>query len=56
MSLLQEYIVYFWLIPVVFQICLPLAILAGWFAIKALGVFILKKPIPAKAIQSKFIS
>ncbi|MFW2369040.1 MAG: hypothetical protein ACN4GW_21705 [Desulforhopalus sp.] len=30
MSLLQETIVYIWLIPVVAQIIIPLAILVGW--------------------------
>lgn len=30
MSLLQETIVYIWLIPVVVQIIIPLAILVGW--------------------------
>jgi hypothetical protein len=51
MLLLQENIVYFWLIPVAFQICLPLVISGGWFATKSLG-FLLKKPIPALALQS----
>ena len=30
MSLLQENIVYIWLLPVVVQIIIPLAMLAGW--------------------------
>jgi len=30
MSLLQETIVYIWLIPVVAQVIIPLAMLVGW--------------------------
>jgi len=52
MSLLQEYIVYLWLIPVVFQICLPLVMLGGWFVIKLLKAILLRKPITPKALQS----
>ncbi len=51
MSLLQEFIVYFWLVPVVFQIFLPLALLGGWFATKLVGVF-RGKPLPAAVLQS----
>jgi hypothetical protein len=47
MSLIQENIVYFWLIPVVFQICIPLAMLAGWLISKTLGMLLLKNPKPA---------
>jgi hypothetical protein len=36
MSLLQETIVYIWLIPVVAQIILPLAMLVGWLVKKVL--------------------
>jgi hypothetical protein len=51
MTLLQENIVYFWLIPVVFQICLPLTIMGGSFARTLMG-FLLRKPMPATALQN----
>ena len=38
MSLLQETIVYFWLIPVVAQIIIPLAMLVGWSIKKVLNI------------------
>jgi ABC-type maltose transport system permease subunit len=37
MSLLQETIVYIWLIPVVAQIIIPLAMLVGWSITKVLN-------------------
>jgi len=52
MSLLQEYIVYIWLFPVFAEICLPLAMLMGWFSTKALSIFLLNKTTPAIAAQS----
>ncbi|WP_169309355.1 hypothetical protein [Desulforhopalus sp. IMCC35007] len=52
MSLLQENIVYFWLIPVVFQICIPLAMLGGWLINKTLGVFLHKNLNPPLLLKS----
>jgi len=52
MALLQEYIVCLWLIPVVFQICLPLVMLGGWFVIKLLKAILLRKSITPNALQS----
>jgi hypothetical protein len=51
MSLQQEVIVYLWLAPVVLQICLPLALLGGWFATELLRL-LRGKPLPVKALQS----
>jgi hypothetical protein len=43
MSLLQENIVYIWLLPVVAQIFIPLAMLVGWSIQKALNILFGKK-------------
>lgn len=51
MSLVQENILYFWLIPVAFQIFLPLAMFLGWCFARALGVLKLNTPAPAPALQ-----
>ncbi len=52
MSFLQENILYFWLLPVAFQICLPLAMFLVWcFARVLVGVFKLNKPAPAPVFQ-----
>lgn len=39
MLTLNETIVFLWMIPVGIQIFLPLAIMIGWIAGKALGIF-----------------
>ena len=49
MSLLQETIVYIWLLPVVAQIVLPLGMLLIW-SIKQVSIFQSRKPNVSKSI------
>lgn len=52
MSLLQEAIVYVWLVPVLFQIVLPLAMLIFWLGLKILeNLFGLKRGV-SRAVVS----
>ena len=46
MSLLQENIVYFWFIPVVIQICIPLFMLVGWSVKKVFNILFTAKAVP----------
>ena len=50
MSLLQENIVYIWLLPVVFQIVLPLGMLLTW-SIKRVSSILFTKNSVSKSID-----
>ena len=53
MSLLQETIVYIWLIPVVAQILLPLVMLVGGAIKKVLNILFAKKSVSAAFASSE---
>lgn len=54
MSLLQEIIVYVWLVPVVAQIVLPLSVLLIW-SIKKVLTIIIKKSTALRSIYGNEI-
>lgn len=52
MSLLQETIVYIWLIPVVAQIIIPLAMLMGWAGKNVLSNLFGKRSVSSPIARS----
>jgi len=53
MALLQETIVYLWLIPVVTHIIIPLVMLVGWSMKNVLNVFLSKRLAPVAITGSE---
>lgn len=56
MSLLQENIAYFWFIPVVIQICIPLFMLVCWSVKKLFNVFFTAKIVPETFVTDELKS
>ena len=53
MSLLQENIVYLWLLPVVAQIVLPLSILVVWSIKQVLNIQFRKSTLSKSIVENK---